>query len=102
VSDSSAPTWHDVVVPGSIGKPGNAVIAARDGDSMLVAQESGVSVVDRDGSVVRLTDDDFVQALLFGFTNDQLGFAVTVDGVLWQTDDGGQTWTEQQVVPPSP
>jgi hypothetical protein len=98
VRDSGPPAWTTVVSEGTFAHGPRAQIAARDTGTALVAQNSGVSAIQTDNSVVPLTGDDFHQATLFGFTNDRLGFAV-VDGRLLRTTDGGTTWSEEQVVP---
>lgn len=73
-------------------------LSARSATSALVAGPDGISAVTVTGEVTPLSDQDLHTASMLGFTNDTLGFAV-VDGQLWRTTDGGETWQDEQVVP---
>jgi hypothetical protein len=78
---------------------GGAHLAAVSPKAALVAVPSGLERVTVTGTgTTRLSDDDFTLATMFGFTNDQLGFVI-LDGRVLRTDDGGNTWKPDNVLP---
>ncbi|HSS67754.1 MAG TPA: hypothetical protein VLK34_04335 [Nocardioidaceae bacterium] len=95
VSGDGPPQWADAGGPYSP----NALLAARSTTSAVLAQHNGLLELSADGTSKPLSDNGFSHASLLGFTNEQLGFAL-VDGILWRTEDGGTTWTTDDVIPP--
>jgi hypothetical protein len=76
---------------------GDAQLAALSPNGALVAESSGLTEVTGKDSA-HLSDDDFVRATMFGFTNENVGFVILVGQVL-RTDDGGKIWKPDDVFP---
>ena len=47
------------------------------------------------GDSTHLSDDDYTDATMFGFTNDRVGFVIA-DGHVLRTDDSGETWSSRR------
>lgn len=75
----------------------SALLAALSPTAALVAEVTGLSRV-TPGDSTHLSDDDYTDATMFGFTNDRVGFVIA-DGHVLRTDDSGETWAPDDVTP---
>jgi hypothetical protein len=92
-------TWTQI--PYSTG-PGSSLTARSTDTAVLhLADNTKLMLVTANGATTLGTAaPPFRDPTMLGFTNQDLGFAVAA-GVLWRTEDGGATWSEEQVVPPA-
>jgi hypothetical protein len=93
VHEVGSPGWHAM---GGVYDT-TAVLAARTPGSALVAQSGGIWLATA-GRSRMLSDNDFSNASMLGFNNADVGFAI-VDGRVFRTDDGGSTWTPEDISP---
>ena len=91
-STDEGATWHPVAVPGDSGRH---VIGAIDANHAVISTANGLGVLATDESLQDATLPPGVASsdwVYIGFTNPTHGFAITGDGQLLRSTDGGHTW----------
>jgi hypothetical protein len=92
-------TWSHVTGYRSGWDPGSLLVArSTDAAVLHLADNTQLMAVTAAGAeTLGTSEPPFTDPTMLGFTNPDLGFAIA-HGVLWRTEDGGSTWSQEQVV----
>lgn len=91
VSHDAGRSWDPVEAEESL--PNSVLVGARTSSSTILAVRGQVEILSDQGKSQTVPIKDLGQPTFAGFTNQNVGYVLDLDGKLFRTTDGGQEWS---------